>query len=107
MVSATRLSIFYPVNLSYMRGIIQLRGTRLKAAVELYQRRHGRYPEDLNSLVSDGILKAIPIDPYSEGPFRYSENIIYSVGTDREDGRGEIPMTPREVVEGKPGDIVF
>ena len=79
----------------------------LRAAVELYQRRHGRFPEELGSLVSDGILSEVPIDPYSGKPFKYSNNIIYSVGPDREDGKGAVPMTPRDVVKNKAGDIVF
>lgn len=106
-VSSLFLPGVYKANLSYTRGIIQLRGTRLRAAVELYQMRHGRFPEDLSSLVSDNILKEIPIDPYSGNPFGYSDNIIYSVGPDREDGKGAVPMTPRDVVQSKPGDIVF
>ncbi len=84
-----------------------MRGTRLRAAVELYQRRHGETPESLDQLVSDGILDEIPIDPYSKESFRYSDNKIYSVGPDTEDGKGAVSLTARDIVHRKPGDIVF
>ena len=58
-------------------------------------------------LVSDGILKEIPVDPYSGESFRYSNNIVYSVGPDREDEKGAVPWTPPNTVESKSGDIVF
>jgi hypothetical protein len=106
-VSTMLLPHLFRADDSYTLCITKLRGTRLRAAVELYQRRHGRFPEDLGSLVSDNILEEIPLDPYSEKPFGYSDNIVYSVGPDREDGKGTVPLTPPYGAPQTPGDFVF
>jgi hypothetical protein len=73
-------------------------GTRLMLAIEIYQRRHGHYPDDLARLVPD-ILKEIPVDPFAPGGYRYarlepgldpdgSGYTLYSVGVDGKDDFG-------------------
>lgn len=34
----------------------------LQSAIELYKNKHGRYPSDLEQLVSDGLIRAVPKD---------------------------------------------
>jgi len=58
-----------------------------------YKKDTGVYPKDLDILISDGYLKNLPIDPYSNKPLVYkkTENsfTIYSVGCDLTDDNGE------------------
>jgi len=72
----------------------RLRGLLLRAAVELYQRRQGEYPESLQQLVDTGIISAVPDDPFDGKPFRYIPSPdggkIYSVGPDLVDNKAEI-----------------
>ena len=66
-----------------------LAATRLIVACNAYQKKEGRLPDDLQSLVPV-YLGAIPADPYDGRPFRYSpvKGIIYSVGHDLKDSGG-------------------
>lgn len=66
----------------------------------------GRYPESLDALTRSGILKALPIDPFSptRSPLRYRRNAdgtitLYSVGPDARDDGGK-PVALRGV-DGK------
>jgi hypothetical protein len=60
-------------------------------ALELYRRRHGRYPETLQQLTPD-LLPAIPADRITGDPVRYrvvdGKPRVYSVGADRHDDGG-------------------
>lgn len=40
-------------------------------ALQCLERRHGRLPETLEALVSEGLLPKLPIDPLTEKPYRY------------------------------------
>ena len=70
-------------------------------ALRAYQAEHGAFPGDLNSLVSDGYLKSVPIDPFSRTgdaplPYRRLENgtyLLYSIGPDGKDNNG-VPIQP-------------
>jgi hypothetical protein len=59
-------------------------------AVRVYREEHGEDPPDLNALVPS-VLKAVPIDPYSDRPLRYQKRgktgIVYSLGPDRDDDK--------------------
>lgn len=63
-------------------------------AVQLYSRRHGRYPERLDQLVPE-FLPEVPEDPFLGEPLRYvvEENgyAVYSVGQDGIDDGGRRP----------------
>ncbi len=90
----------------------RLRGLLLRAAVELYQRRHGHYPDTLQQLVETGIIPAIPDDPFDGKPFRYIPSPdggrIYSVGTDLTDDKAEIEWWPtKDGGRADKGDWVF
>ena len=64
--------------------------------------RSGRLPATLDDLVSAGLLKQIPVDPFSGQPIlmkgRDQEVVIYSVGNDGVDNGGD-------AVQGK--DVTF
>jgi hypothetical protein len=61
-------------------------------AILRYKNDTGRLPESLNTLVDAGYLKAVPNDPYSDGPLIYrlmNDNFkLYSVGEDFTDNGG-------------------
>ena len=63
-------------------------------ALELYKRRHGRYPETLDELTPD-LLPAVPADRITGKPVRYrlvgGRPLVYSVGADRDDDGGRPP----------------
>jgi hypothetical protein len=64
-------------------------------AIRVYHQEHGQDPPDLNALVPT-ILKAVPIDPYTNRPLRYQKRgdagIVYSTGPDRDDDRLGTPL---------------
>jgi general secretion pathway protein G len=39
---------------------------RMRDAIDQYYADKGRYPADLQALVSDGYLRAVPVDPFTE-----------------------------------------
>jgi len=96
----------------WVRDRTRLRALLLRAAVELYERRQGRYPEDLNQLVEAGIIPAIPDDPFDGQKFRYISSPeggkIYSVGPDLVDDHAEIEWWPsKKGGRADKGDWVF
>jgi hypothetical protein len=64
-------------------------------ALRVYRNEHGEDPPDLNSLVP-GILKAIPLDPYTGKPLLYvrtgKDGTVYSAGPDRDDDKLARPL---------------
>jgi hypothetical protein len=71
--------------------------TRLILACNIYRRKEGKLPADLQALVP-AYLAAVPADPYDGKPFRYSaaKGVVYSVSKDLRDDGGS-----------SPGDFVF
>lgn len=68
-------------------------------ALELYNRRIGRYPSTLDELVPS-YLPSLPIDPLNGEPLRYrllnGSPVLYSVGDDRDDDGGRLPLTRQQ-----------
>ena len=60
-------------------------------ALDLFHRRHGRYPDRLDDLVPD-FLPSVPVDPFDGRPVRFRHEpdrlIIYSIGGDGVDNGG-------------------
>jgi len=56
--------------------------TKAVLAVRLYQIQRGRLPDDMHSLVTAGVLAAVPADPFADAPLGYSRERaeIWSVG---------------------------
>ena len=73
-------------------------------ALQLYRRRHGHWPADLETLVPR-FLPAVPADRYDGAPIRYTlvdgNPLLYCVGTDRDDDGGRPPLGPRGPVDPK------
>jgi general secretion pathway protein G len=42
---------------------------RMRDLIDQYQSDKGKYPESLQSLVTDGYLRQIPVDPFSPEPW--------------------------------------
>ena len=74
-------------------------GLLVGIALELYHRRHGRYPAMLAELTPD-LLPSVPADRITGDPVRYrlvgGKPVVYSVGADRVDDGG------RPAVAGRP-----
>lgn len=71
-------------------------------AAQVYRRRTGQFPERFEAVVESGILKAVPVDPFSKArePLQYrgdKEGVtIWSVGDDGADNGGDVrEMTGR------------
>jgi predicted nucleotidyltransferase len=113
------LHFFYPapaveqvVRISY-RARIDREATLAVLAILHYQKQHGELPENLDMLVGKGLLKEVPIDPFSDEPLVYRKTddgfTLYSVGYNFTDDGG-VPGTnsigkPRRW--GVNGDAVF
>jgi hypothetical protein len=71
---------------------VEVRATLTMIAIFRYKRDAGRYPQDLNQLVTDGYLKQLPMDSYSDKPLVYKKAednfILYSFGPDFKDDDG-------------------
>jgi len=71
------------------RAECNVAATRLIIACNTYERKEGKLPDSLQSLVPV-YLPAVPNDPFDGKPFRYSSSkgIVYSVGKDLKDSGG-------------------
>lgn len=86
----------------------QLEATLLAArtglACRLYKSRNGSYPETLDALVP-GILKEIPIDPFTGDPLIYRREgegfIVYSLGSNQKDDGGRSTYMITQLVMDK------
>ena len=80
-------------------------------AIERYKRDHGDYPESLDRLLESGLLKKLPMDPYSDTPLIYRKTdggfTLYSVAENFADDGGTRYDPARGWGEGDKGDRVF
>ena len=71
--------------------------TLVAIALQLYRRRHGEWPAELDALVPL-LLPRVPPDRFDGGPIKYilrdGDPVLYVVGTDRDDDRGRTPPPP-------------
>jgi hypothetical protein len=69
-------------------------GALVGIALELYHRRHGKYPAALAELTPE-LLPAVPADRITGEPVKYrlidGKPVVYSVGADRIDDGGKPP----------------
>lgn len=72
----------------------KLRTTLVALACERYRLEHQRWPSNLEALVAEKLLPALPVDPVDGQPLRYRQDaegiIVYSLGADEKDDRGNI-----------------
>ncbi len=70
---------------------VRLRVTQTRAAIALYQRETGKFPDALNALCPK-FLPFVPLDPFSGKPLRYERTgdgwKLWSVGDDLKDDGG-------------------
>ena len=75
------------------RSSTEARATLTMIALIRYKQDEGRYPQDLNELVTSGYLRGLPVDPFSKKPFVYRREgesfILYSCGPNYEDDNGK------------------
>ena len=94
---------------SYSKTVSQSDALIAVLAILRYKNDTAQFPESLEKLVSVGYLKAIPQDPYSNGPLIYKPTEtnfkLYSVGPDFKDDGGltESNNVPISKYPGMPG----
>jgi hypothetical protein len=82
-------------------------------ALMRYNNDNGLYPEKLQELITNGYLKELPMDPYSDRSLAYKKTdtdfILYSVGPNFKDDGGELGKDSDGRVRKwrKNGDTVF
>lgn len=118
MSKSVFLSILMPaltklVNYSH-RSSIDSESTLAILAMMQYKKEYGQYPESLDILMEKGLLKEVPLDPFSDKPLTYRRTdddfILYSVGYNFSDDGGIVTGKDRQ---GRPriwdeeGDAVF
>ena len=96
------------------RNRIDVEATLAVIAILRYKEDVGDYPENLDELIEAGLLKALPIDPYSDQPLVYkrteSDFVLYGVGENFKDDGGTIAVVDgrlRKWGTKEEGDWVF
>jgi hypothetical protein len=97
---------------AHTRGQANLRCAIVALAAERYRRRHHGWPETLDQLAKDGLLKAVPRDPFDGQPLRWRRleqgPVVYSVGPDRkDDGGAAMVYQPNQPDQTPRGDFRF
>jgi len=76
------------------RNKVQVEAFVATVAILRYKRDRGNYPENLSELLEAGLLKELPMDPFSNKPVVYrkmdDDFILYSVGLNFEDDGGTV-----------------
>jgi hypothetical protein len=86
--------------------------TATAVALERYKSARGGYPDSLAALLSTSHVYSLPVDPFSGKPLGYRRTaegyLLYSVGPDRLDQKGEVEYDPYDPVKGRysEGDIL-
>jgi hypothetical protein len=96
------------------RGKMYHEATLTILALLRWRLENNQYPATLDELVSAGLLKELPADPYSDKPLVYKKTnddfTLYSVGPNFKDDTGEIAIKhnrPYKWGTDEAGDIVF
>ena len=95
------------------RGRVDTEALVATIAILRYEKEKGEYPESLDSLVADGYLKRLPMDPFSDGPLVYRATddgfTLYSAGLNMTDDGGEYGTNSKGKKKqwGENGDRVF
>lgn len=84
------------------RNKAEIVGTTTIIAAIRYKQENGAYPDNLKELLSAGLVKEIPLDPFSDKPLVYKKTekdfTLYSVGPDFVDNGGKVEFDK----DGKP-----
>lgn len=97
-----------PAPLAGAKQAVQVRLLRLQLALRERRAAEQSYPERLDEL-APRYVSAVPLDPFSGNPFRYSRKgrdyLLYSVGPDGKEDSGQ-PVSVSGVKEHSRGDLV-
>jgi hypothetical protein len=78
----------------YRRSHAQMRCAIAALAAERFRLARGRWPASLEELVTAGLLRAVPLDPYDRKPLRCKAVadglIVYTIGIDETDNGGNL-----------------
>jgi hypothetical protein len=81
---------YVKLGLSSLRNHAYVRTTMVGVAVERYRLANNRWPDKLEDLVAAGLLKEVPLDPFSGARLKMSVQpqgfVVYSVGQGRDYG---------------------
>ena len=90
------------------RSMAETNGLITTLAVLRYKADMGDYPQKLDGLVSNGYIKELPIDPFSDKPLSYKrvdgDFTLYSFAYDLDDDNGK---HEHKWAEDGDGDYVF
>jgi hypothetical protein len=96
------------------RGKMQHESALVVLALKRWRLEKDAYPQTLEDLIAGGLLKEIPLDPYSDKPLIYRRTddsfILYSVGPNFKDDQGQVAMEhgrPARWGTAQAGDIVL
>jgi hypothetical protein len=93
---------------SYHRVQVETDALIATTAILRYKADKGHLPQDLQTLVTDGFLDKLPMDPFSDGPLVYKLSddnfVLYSVAQDFNDNGGK--HDPKWADKGN-SDFVF
>lgn len=70
-------------------SLCHYQATRTLVGITLYERRHGRMPETLQDLVRDNIFEKLPLNPFTNEPFRYNKRFKFVTVSVYSNGRLE------------------
>ncbi|MEN6308097.1 MAG: hypothetical protein ABFD91_10110 [Anaerohalosphaeraceae bacterium] len=81
-------------------------------AILQYHKEHGQYPESLSALAEGGLLRQLPMDPYSDKPLVYRRTeegfVLYSAGMNlTDDGGVEGTKNGKFTQWTDHGDVIF
>jgi hypothetical protein len=92
------------------RARFRLDAFRLMAALRLWKSVKHAYPNDLAELVPD-YLPVVPRDPFADAALRYvltgDKVMIYSVGPDGDDDKGQVECPSEQLGPDTNGDLVL
>jgi hypothetical protein len=83
----------------------QARCAVVAVAAERYRLKYDAFPANLKDVVSAGLLKEVPLDPYDGQPLRWVKTpsgggIVYSIGYDKIDNGGKIDRAANPMNKG-------
>ena len=103
LVSAAQSALMHAI----LREEATLRGTQCLVALRRWQLEHTELPRDLDTVVKDAGMPAVPTDPFSDQPLRMTvvkgKPVVYSVGPDGKDDKALFEWKGGR----QPGDLIF
>lgn len=94
------------------RNRVDSMATLTIVAILQYHKGHGQYPASLTDLAEDGLLRQLPMDPYSDKPLVYRRTeggfVLYSAGLNLTDDGGVAGTKNGKYIRWTDnGDVIF